>query len=51
MRGIILAGGTGNRLCIPWNPTIEAAARRRIARSGHLKPATTTPNTTTGAAV
>jgi DNA invertase Pin-like site-specific DNA recombinase len=31
--------GPGNRLCIRWNPDIEAAARRRIADSGHLNPA------------
>jgi hypothetical protein len=43
--------GKGNRLCIPWNPTIEAACRRRIAASGHLTPAPATPNTTAGGAV
>jgi hypothetical protein len=43
--------GTGNRLCIPWTPKIEAACRRRIAQSWHLKPTTTTPNTTEGRAV
>ena len=31
--------GAGNRLCIPWTPTIEAACRQRIAQSGHLKTA------------
>ncbi len=31
--------GSGNRLCIPWTPTIEAACRRRIAESGHLNTA------------
>jgi DNA invertase Pin-like site-specific DNA recombinase len=31
--------GPGNRLCITWNDRIEAACRRRIARSGHLTPA------------
>jgi len=31
--------GPGNRLCIPWNDRIEAAASRRIAGSGHLTPA------------
>jgi hypothetical protein len=38
--------GAGNRLCIPWNRTTEAACRRRIATSGHLnprRPATQTP--------
>jgi len=43
--------GKGNRLCITWNPTIEAACRRRIAASSHLTPAPTTPNTTAGGAV
>jgi DNA invertase Pin-like site-specific DNA recombinase len=43
--------GKGNRLCIPWSEKVEAACRRRIARSGHLKPATTTLNTTEGRAV
>jgi DNA invertase Pin-like site-specific DNA recombinase len=43
--------GAGNRLCIPWNPATEAAARERVARSSHLKPADTTPTTTTGGAV
>jgi DNA invertase Pin-like site-specific DNA recombinase len=43
--------GTGNRLCIPWNPAVEAAARRRVASSGHLKPVITTLNTTAGGAV
>src|SRR6266568_5121462 len=31
--------GPGNRLCIPWNDRVEAAASRRIAGSGHLTPA------------
>jgi DNA invertase Pin-like site-specific DNA recombinase len=31
--------GSGNRLCIPWTPDIEAACRRRIAESGHLNTA------------
>ncbi len=31
--------GVGNRLCITWTPTIEAACRQRIAESGHLKTA------------
>ncbi len=31
--------GSGNRLCITWTPTIEAACRRRIAESAHLKTA------------
>jgi DNA invertase Pin-like site-specific DNA recombinase len=31
--------GPGNRLCIPWNDRIEAAARERAAASGHLNPA------------
>jgi DNA invertase Pin-like site-specific DNA recombinase len=31
--------GSGNRLCVPWNDTIEAACRARIAASGHLTPA------------
>jgi DNA invertase Pin-like site-specific DNA recombinase len=31
--------GPGSRLCITWNDRIEAAARRRIAESGHLTPA------------
>ena len=31
--------GPGGRLCIPWTSNIEAACRRRIARSGHLNPA------------
>ena len=31
--------GPGNRLCIPWNDRIEAAARERTAASGHLNPA------------
>ena len=37
--------GTGNRLCIPWTDTIEAACRARITASGHLNPAArrTTP--------
>jgi DNA invertase Pin-like site-specific DNA recombinase len=43
--------GPGNRLCIPWNPNIEAACRRRVTSSSHLKTTTTTPNTTTGGAV
>ena len=30
--------GPGNRLCIPWNNRIEAAARERAAASGHLNP-------------
>ena len=30
--------GTGNRLCIPWNPATEAGCRARIAASGHLNP-------------
>ena len=30
--------GPGNRLCIPWNDRIEAAARERAAASGHLNP-------------
>ncbi|HET9118288.1 MAG TPA: hypothetical protein VFN75_09505 [Pseudonocardiaceae bacterium] len=28
--------GAGNRLCISWNKSIEAACRARIAASGHL---------------
>jgi DNA invertase Pin-like site-specific DNA recombinase len=43
--------GKGNRLCIAWSTKTEEACRRRIARSGHLKPATTTLNTTAGEAV
>jgi hypothetical protein len=43
--------GRGNRLCIPWTPKIETACRRRIARSGHLNPATTTRNNPAGEAV
>jgi DNA invertase Pin-like site-specific DNA recombinase len=43
--------GKGNRLCITWNPKIETVCRQRVARSGHLKPATTTLNTTEGRAV
>jgi hypothetical protein len=43
--------GKGNRLCITWNPKIETACRQRVARSRHLKPATTTLNTTEGRAV
>jgi len=37
--------GPGNRLFIPWTGKVEAACRRRIARSGHLSPAArrTTP--------
>ena len=31
--------GSANRLCITWTPTIEAACRRRIAESAHLKTA------------
>jgi hypothetical protein len=31
--------GPGNRLCIAWSDRIDAACRRRIARSGHLTPA------------
>jgi DNA invertase Pin-like site-specific DNA recombinase len=31
--------GPGNQLCITWNDGVEAASRRRIARSGHLSPA------------
>ena len=31
--------GVGNRLCIPWTPQVEAACRRRLAESGHLKTA------------
>jgi hypothetical protein len=31
--------GPGGRLCITWNDRVEAAARQRIARSGHLTPA------------
>jgi DNA invertase Pin-like site-specific DNA recombinase len=31
--------GPGSRLFIPWTASIEAACRRRIARSGHLNPA------------
>lgn len=31
--------GNGNRLCIPWNGTIQHACTRRIAESGHLNPA------------
>jgi excisionase family DNA binding protein len=31
--------GPGNRWCIPWTPTIEAACRRRATGSGHLNPA------------
>jgi DNA invertase Pin-like site-specific DNA recombinase len=38
--------GKGNRLCITWNPKIEAACRRRIAQSCHLNTATRIPNTT-----
>jgi len=30
--------GPGGRLCITWNERVEAAARQRIARSGHLTP-------------
>lgn len=30
--------GPGNRLCIPWTPSVEAACRRRVAESGHLNP-------------
>lgn len=39
--------GSGNRLCIPWHGTIEAACRARITASGHLTPAArrTTPRT------
>jgi hypothetical protein len=32
--------GVGNRHCITWTSTIEAACRRRIAESSHLKTAT-----------
>jgi DNA invertase Pin-like site-specific DNA recombinase len=41
--------GPGNRLCITWNDRVEAACRRRIARSGHLTPAarSTTPRRAT----
>jgi hypothetical protein len=41
--------GPGNRLCIAWNDGVEAACRRRIARSGHLTPAarSTTPRRAT----
>jgi hypothetical protein len=39
------------RICVPWHDQIEAACIGRIARSVHLKPATTTPNSTAGAAV
>ena len=31
--------GPGGRLFIPWTSKVEAACRRRIARSGHLSPA------------
>ncbi|HUZ35101.1 MAG TPA: recombinase family protein [Streptosporangiaceae bacterium] len=39
--------GPGSRLFIPWTGKVEAACRRRIARSGHLSPAArrTTPRT------
>jgi DNA invertase Pin-like site-specific DNA recombinase len=37
------------RWCIPWTPRIEAAYRRHIAESAHLKPAT--PLITAGGAV
>jgi DNA invertase Pin-like site-specific DNA recombinase len=30
--------GPGNRWCIPWTPTIEAACQRRATDSGHLNP-------------
>ena len=43
--------GAGNRLCIPWNPATETAARERVARSGHLKSATITTTTPEGGAV
>jgi DNA invertase Pin-like site-specific DNA recombinase len=43
--------GAGNRLCIHWNPKIEAACRRRITSSGHLNTAPTTLNITAGGAV
>ena len=36
--------GAGNRLCIPWTSQIEANCRARIARSGHLTPATRRTN-------
>ena len=42
---------TAGRICVPWNDQVEAACQERIARSVHLKPATTTPNTTAGEAV
>jgi len=31
--------GTGTRLCIAWNDSVEAQCRTRIAESGHLNPA------------
>jgi DNA invertase Pin-like site-specific DNA recombinase len=39
--------GPGSRLFIPWTGKVDAACRRRIARSGHLSPAArrTTPRT------
>jgi hypothetical protein len=42
--------GRGNRLCISWNDDVEAACRKRIAESCHLKPAPT-QHTTAGRAV
>jgi excisionase family DNA binding protein len=39
------------RICVPWNHQVEAACRERIARSVHLKPATTTPTATAEEAV
>lgn len=31
--------GSGNRLCVNWNTSTEAACRARITASGHLNPA------------
>jgi excisionase family DNA binding protein len=39
------------RICVPWNHQVETACRERIARSVHLKPATTTPTATAEEAV
>ena len=30
--------GPGNRWCIPFDPTVEAACRRRVAASPHIRP-------------
>jgi len=38
-----------NRICVPWTDRIEAACRRRIANSVHLKPTTTTKSSAGGA--